>query len=259
MGTSTRNSGQSGHTPLVPSWLDEDSNENVAPLIADPNRFRTSRGDFTTYTNGRGLQGSTLRRSVSRYVKDSVGGSSNAVKRLGSSRTSTGKLYGIINAFSGGGVAEVERYLSTNNLSGLSAGEFFVRIADYVCPDGGPNNEGIARAAYYETIAEITDLIDKPIESLSPDDLEKILQSYMSKVVIQNIMNDIGNKVILLPDELSDIRFIEDNVKKMVKQSVSDACANLKREHGRLTDKKSQEITDKIYKDTYSILEGLGE
>ena len=49
MGTSTRNKGQSGHTPLVPSWLEEDTqfvpaqpitqNTTTIPPNGDENRF----------------------------------------------------------------------------------------------------------------------------------------------------------------------------------------------------------------------------
>ena len=45
--------------------------------------------------------------------------------------------------------------ISINNLEGLSASSvFLLKIALFVCPDGGPNDEGMARSAYFDTIAE---------------------------------------------------------------------------------------------------------
>ena len=66
-----------------------------------------------------------------------------------------GKLSNVLNSLSrNGGINEVAHQLSINNLEGLSASSFFTKIASFVCPDGGPNDEGMARSAYFDVIAE---------------------------------------------------------------------------------------------------------
>lgn len=92
MGTSTRNKGQSGRTPLVPSWLeeigtDEEEGKNVdeikpIPPSGDINRFTGPRGTFTKYLSDGGRDGSSMRNSISQYVSHSLGGSSRATTRL---------------------------------------------------------------------------------------------------------------------------------------------------------------------------------
>ena len=214
MGTSTRNHGRSGHTPLIPTWLDEDTpnvmpNSNIDPTSkeagmpippnADPNRFKEPRKDLTQYASGGGRDGAAMRRGVSRYVRHSLGGSLNAVKQLGSARRSTARLYNILNTISDhGGIRGVERLLSLDKLEGLSANEFFVKVLSFVCPDGGLNEEGVARSAYIDAILDNPDIGDKPIEELTPADIETVLKSFMVKVIMQHLLNDIASGTIQL-------------------------------------------------------------
>lgn len=266
MGTSTRNKGQSGHTPLVPSWLEGDNMAQTAapiesiPPNGDVNRFTGPRRAFTQYVSGGGHDGSSMRNTISRYVSRSLGGSSRATMRLGSARSSTARLYGVLNTLSGnGGVREIARQLFISNLEGLPASEFFVQIASFICPDGGVNDEGIARSAYFETIAENPELFDKSTEELTIDECSSVLQNFMCRVVLEHVMNDIANKTITLPDDIDEVSRIEGLVEQLIKQSVSDACAEVQHNNVQMTNNKAQEITDSIYQKTYEILEGQGD
>lgn len=281
MGTSTRNRGQNGHNPLVPTWLEGDpvpagpdtiavpsQPTPIAPQLplqpippdADPNRFRGPRTSFTHFTSGGGRDSSSMRRGVSHYVSRSLGGSSNATKRLGSSRASTARLYGVLHTLTGsGGLREVARLLSIENLEGLQAGEFFIKVAQFICPDGGPEDEGISRSAYYDTVADNPDLMNKQTENLTQEEIDSILQKYMSKVVMQQIMNGIANKAIRFSDTLDEIAHIEDAVEQLIEQSVSDAFAQVRRDNTEMTNKKAKEITDRVYMTTFEILEGVGD
>ncbi len=48
-------------------------------------------------------------------------------------------------------------------------------------------------------------------------------------------------------------------VEQLIKQSVSDACAEVQQNNIQMTNGKAQEITDSIYQKTYEILEGQGD
>ena len=267
MGTSTRNKGQSGHTPLVPSWLEGDSmavGEEVQtepiPSEGDVNRFVGPRATFTKYVFGGGRDGSSMRNSISQYVSRSLGGSTRATTRLGSARKSTARLYGVLNTLSGnGGVRELARQFSINNLEGLSASEFFVQIASFICPDGGANDEGMARSAYFDTIADNPELFEKSTEELTVDECISVLQNFMCKVVMEHVMNDIANKTIMLPDDIDEVSHIEGLVEQLIKQSVFDACVEVQQSNVQMTNGKAQGITDSIYQKTYEILEGQGD
>lgn len=271
MGTSTRNKGQSGHTPLVPSWLEGEGTvigEDAQPVIAtepippngDKNRFTGPRGDFTRYIIGGGRDGSSMRNAISRYVSRSLGGSSRATTRLGSARNSTARLYGVLNILSrSDGIREIAHQLSIDSLEGLRASEFFVKIAFFICPDGGKDDEGMARSAYFDAIADNPELFEKSTEELTAAECSSVLQNYMCKVVMEHVMNDIANKTITLPDDIEEVSHIEDLVEQLISQSVSDAFAEIQQNDVQMTNTKAQEITDSIYQKTYKILEGQDE
>lgn len=260
MGTSTRNKGQSGHTPLVPSWLEGENEQNAEQQIppdGDVHRFTGPRRSFTQYVNGGGRNGSSMRGAVSRYVRRGLGGSSNATKRLGSARTSTGRLFGVLSTLGGtGGIDQVARELSLDSLRGLPADEFFVRIAGFIVPDGGSNDEGIARSAYFDAIADNRELRDIPIEQLTEEGREAVLQNYMGRVILEHIMNDIATQVIQLPDDMNEITHIESQVEQQIKNDVSDAFADFHQSGRTVHNRDAQKITDEIYKKVYDILGG---
>ena len=282
MGTSTRNSGQSGHNPLVPTWLDNSVPLNPSqPVIApwqppvnpsqplqpqpippnaDPNRFRGPRTSFTHFVSGGGRNSSSMRNGVSAYVRRSLGGSSNATKRLGSSRTSTARLYRILHTLSGpGGFQQIARLISLETLEGLPASDFFIRLALFVCPDGGPEDEGISRSAYCDVLADNPEIMGKATEDLTKDEIDSIFQRYMTKVVMQQIMNGIANNSIRFSETLEQISNIEDAVEEFIGQRVSDACAELKHDNTEMTIERAKEITDRIYQKVFEILEGAGD
>lgn len=179
MGTSTSNRGQNGNTPLVPSWLGDNGGDQqpgqhqpaqpqpAQPQPADPKRFSVPRSNFTRYVNSGGSGGGSLHRATSNYVRHSLGGSQNATTRLGSARNSTARLVSVFSSFANRGVAETSREYKLGDIIGKSASDVLLRIMDFVCPDGGSTDEGIARNSYIEALSTLPDWEDKTIESLT--------------------------------------------------------------------------------------------
>ena len=271
MGTSTSNKGPNGHTPLVPSWLESDNTNQSAGVVsqpglslpipqnADENRFRGPRTSFTHYANSSGRDVGSAKRGISNYISRSLGGSRNALQHLGSARGSTARLHGVLNILSsGGGVQAVARILSLDNLERLPAKLFFIRIAEFICPDGGPNDEGLARSAYFDVISE-PELAGKTTEELTKDDCESVLKNMISRVITQKIENDIARQILFLPGTVDEVSQMEDTIRQMIRQDVSDAMTEAHASNQEVTSEFAQETTDKIYQSTFALLEGLGD
>ena len=99
----------------------------------------------------------------------------------------------------------------------------------------------------------------KATENLTKDEIDSISQRYMTKVVMQQIMNGIANNSIRFSETLEQISHIEDAVEEFIGQSVSDACAELKQDNVEMTNERAKEITDRIYLKVFEILEGAGD
>lgn len=254
MGTSSRNMGKGGNTPLVPSWVDGDNSSEVTapiPAIADPNRFSVPRGNMTRFSGG-GDSGD-LHRAASQYVRHSSGGVSNAVKNLGSARKSTAKLVGVLGAFSHGGASGVQEYLKNYNLIGKPAAEAFRDITDLICDDGGTTNEGIVRDAYLDTLAETTELRGMLFEDLRSEQIMVILEGMISRVVMGKLLNDIGRKVLHIPKSLKKAGNVRERIFGYVKGVVSDSFARLKINPANIRSDQSHQITDQVYSQVYTI------
>ena len=225
----------------------------------DVDRFRTPRGEFTRYINSGGRDSSLGRKSVSNYIRNSLGGSSNATQRMGAARSSSARLLNVAGVFASGGARAVEQYLSIENLSHKTASDAFIAITDFICPDGGPQDEGIARSAYISAIEESPEIATIKFEDLTSEQIMVIVERTMANAIFNRITNDIGNKIILLPQEraISDRLIVQ--MKDFVKGSVSDAVINLDIKAGNIRQGDSLRIVDRVYKAAFEIMVSAGE
>ena len=264
MGTSTGNLGQSGNTPLVPSWLNDDQSaqqqgqaQPAELQLADPKRFSSARGNFTRYVNSGGSGSGSLRRATSSYIRHSLGGSKNATTRLGSARSSTVRLISVFNSFLDRGVAETSRDYELGDIIGKSASDVLIRIMDFVCPDGGRTDEGIARDSYVEALSSLPDWGDKAIESLTPSEFLAFTEIYMANVIEERLVNDIGNKSFALPKDVEQVESLQRQLKEYIKGAVSDAVSKLNIDIRSIDTSRTKDIVDSIYHTAYDILSEL--
>lgn len=274
MGTSTSNRGQNGRTPLVPSWLDDNSGDTPLPnpqkpdgsdqqqnnkTQTDPRRFSSPRSNFTRYINSSGSRGDSLRRAAASYVRHSAGGSQNATMRLGSARGSTARLVSIMGGFASGGISVTAKHFHLGELIGKSARDVFLRIMDFVCSDGGNTDEGIARSAYIEALSAMPDWENKQIETLSPPEFLAFTEIYMTDVIQQRIINDIGNKMFSLPDDIASIENIEAQMKDFIRNTVTDAVSKLNVDIQNIEQQQAQGIVDSVYKTVFDMMASYEE
>jgi len=73
---------------------------------------------------------------------------------MGTARSSSARLLNVAGVFASGGARAVEQYLSIENLSNKSASDAFIAITDFICPDGGPQDEGIAKVKNMDGIEQ---------------------------------------------------------------------------------------------------------
>ena len=270
MGTSSSNRGQSGKTPLVPSWLDDDgssglpnnsqspergnSQQENKPQQTDPKRFSMPRSNFTRFVNSGGTGSGNLRRAASSYVRNSAGSSHNATMRLGSARGSTVRLVSVVGGFARGGVSATAKQFHLGDIIGKSAKDVFLRIIDFVCPDGGNTDEGIARSAYIEALSAMPDWENKQIETLTPPEFLAFTEIYMADVIEHKLVNDIGNKLFSLPDDIASIENIEAQMKDFIRNTVSDAVSKLNVDIKNIEQNQAHSIVDSVYTAAYDLL-----
>ncbi|HEY8803949.1 MAG TPA: Qat anti-phage system associated protein QatB [Clostridium sp.] len=261
MGTSNSNQGQKGGTPLVPSWLDDDGTngdiepeDRPIPPLGDNERFRIPRGDFTKYVNSSGRNGTYLHKAVNGYVNNSLGGAKNATSRLGAAKASSGRLISIFNGISNSGLNSTLEEHGLGTLIGRSVNEIFIGIVDFICPDGGSTDEGIARSSFIETLSILDELGITDIDEMNENQFLTLTETYISNVIQARLINDIGNKSINLPDDIGTVDAIQNQIGAFIQGAVCDAIVQLDMSIRNITPEETRNIVEKIYETSYTIL-----
>ena len=284
MGTSSSFRGAGGGTPLVPSWLDGGAGTSPPPTPGTPapaaapdsvptppaarapptaapgsgRRFSDARRNFSTFTGSGGSDRRSLGRAVSTYVSQSSGGAATAARRMGSSRASAARLAGFFGGVQRDGLAETLRSLDLGDLAGQPIESVFAGLADYICPEGGSIDEGIAREAFIETVADLAQAGIHDIDALSPDQMQTVFELYATHTIEARMCNDIGTRMVTLPSDPAAAERVQTQLHEFILRGVSDALGALGTAVGSLTLDRVTAFVGDVYQSAFEVLEALG-
>lgn len=290
MGTSNAYGGAGGGTPLIPSWLEDDGGgtgggpappsdgstpapATAAPPVVPPapaprpvipaagasDRFTGARTSFSRFASSGGGDRRALGRAVSRYVSTSAGGSRRAAQRMGSSRGAGAGLVRFLNDASVNGAREALRSLNLESLAGRPIEEVFAGLADYICPEGGSIDEGIARDAFVETIADLAGAGITDIDALTPAQIQTVLELYATHAIEARLCNDIGTKVVTLPADPRAAARVEAQLRDFIQRGVSDAINAAGVNIQALSPDAVTGFVTTVYQSAFEILQTMGD
>ncbi len=280
MGTSNSNGGPGNRTPLIPSWLEPDasgppaesapatdndhgSTQPVAPPPVGPiqsiipNRFSSARNNFSRFVGSGGQDRSSLGRAVSHYVSTASGGAHIAAQRMGSSRVAGGRLLGFLSDAVARGAREALKTLDLEILAGRPIEDIFLGLADYVCPESGTVDEGIARDAFIETIAELAENGITDLDALTVAQMETVFELYATHAIEGRLYNDIGSKMIVLPSDVRQVENVQEQLSDFIRRGVSDALESARGALQLLTPERLRSYVDQVYRQAFTILQQL--
>ncbi|OJY17180.1 MAG: hypothetical protein BGO98_13635 [Myxococcales bacterium 68-20] len=285
MGTSSSYRGPGGGTPLVPSWVDAEASAATVPPgtdaesgeeaaladpmsgadvgvpqpPADPGRFAAPRASLTRFATSGGTDRRSLGRAVSGYVSGAAGGSALAARRLGASRRATAGLLGFLSDVQARGVPAALRALNLEALAGRSVEEIFIGLADFVCPVGGTVDDGIARDAFIETIAQLAAEGISDLATLSTDQMQTVFEIYATHAIEARLCNDIGAKTVAMPASAFAAAAVEAQLRDFIRRGVADALADARAALAALTTRSVLQFVDEVYASAFEILRLMGE
>ncbi len=286
MGTSSSFGGASGATPLVPSWLDDGAPAagtapadgaqpadgaagqpvpaapatQPTPKLAPSDRYQSARSNLTRYARSGGSDRRSLGRAVSQYVSTSAGGANNAAARMGSSRGSAARLVNFLDSARTDGAREALRALNLEALAGRPIEEIFIGLADYVCPAGGTIDEGIARDAFIETIADLSQAGVTDIDGLTAEQIQTVFELYATHAIQARLCNDIGLKTVRMPADIDAANRVQAQLRDFIQRGVSDALnAAQLNTNQPLTMQRTLAFVTGVYQSAFGILQTLGE
>jgi hypothetical protein len=178
---------------------------------------------------------------------------------MGSSRSVGAQLYNFLSDVQNRGAQEALRSLNLQALAGKPIEEVFLGLADYVCPTGGTVDEGIARDAFIETIADLATLGIDDLDSLTPDQMNTVFEMYATHAIEARISNDIGTKSIALPSDLKAVERVQAQLRDLIRRGVSDALARAAASAGAMTMNRVLDFVTGVYELAFEVLQTLGD
>jgi hypothetical protein len=154
---------------------------------------------------------------------------------------------------------EALRALNLESLAGRPIEEVFLGLADYVCPDGGTIDEGIARDAFIETIGELAENGITNIDGLTPDQIQTIFELYAAHAIEAKLCNEIGTKAIVLPANASAAARVQAQLLDFIRRGVADALTSARAAMQALTPNRVFGFVTNIYEQAFFILQTLGD
>lgn len=272
MGTSSPTNGPNNSTPLVPTWLDEptlvpprpdqpdidpgdlgqsqpDDVQAPRPQIPEPlmsERFRSPRTGYSNYLRTRDSQ--RLGRSLGNYVRKGAGGTSNAIRRMGSALNVAGQTLNFFRTALSDGVGEALKNINLSHLEGQSVDLILSEVMDVLCPPGGPIDEAISRDAFVEATLSIESL-----DGLNSDQVKLVFIRFVARSIFGRILIDIGNNSISLPRSPSEVDAIQNEVLTFINNVVEKAVEDV----DLMSAQNINQLVDSVYREAFKLMELL--
>ena len=288
MGTSgTFGGSKSG---LVPSWVDEPASSPAAapdgngdgdqnggvdgegngdstpapgaptsypPMPAVPARsgFGSARGNVTR--GARTSDAGAIRRGAGQYVNASGGGRA-AARRMPNSRAVAGGVAGFARSFANQGPAEALRRFNLEGMAGAPAEDVFVALTDMLCPAGGTIDEGIARDAMLETVADLAAGGVGNFDELSVDDLHEFFIGVVSRSIEGKVLNEVGTNAVSVPADIAGVERAQNMLHDFIEGCVRDEFEARDTELSDLDGGDIESFVDDLYGAALDLVEALG-
>ncbi len=178
---------------------------------------------------------------------------------MGASRRAGAGLLGFLGDVQARGVQAALRALNLEALVGRTVEEIFIGLADFVCPVGGTVDDGIAREAFIETIAQLADEGIRDLATLSVDQMQTVFEIYATHAIEARLCNDIGAKTVSLPASVPTAAHVEKQLQDFIRGGVADALASARASLERLTTETVLHFVDDVYASAFEVLRTLGE
>ena len=284
MGTASPTSGPAGSTPLVPTWLDDqtapsalpvvDGPDSAAPTSSEPpqptieqagspspvpDRFRSPRSNFSRFAKSGGRDRASLGRALSTYVRDSSGGARTAARRMRPAAAAGARLLGFLTDTAAHGSTEALRRFNLQTLAGQPIAVVFASMVDFICGDGGATDEAIARDAFIETAAALAEIGVTDLDLLTLEQVAAAFECFVAHTIEDRILNDIGTRAIQLPASNGMVERIQQQLRDFLAGAVHDAIVQIVPDLANLDPRQVGASVQQIYEASFELIVTLAE
>jgi hypothetical protein len=178
---------------------------------------------------------------------------------MGASRATANGLLGVFRDIQRDGATPTLARLNLANLVGRPLEDVFLGLTDVICHDGGSIDEGIARDAWLETVAELEALGFVELAAISAEQMRDIFLAFITQSVIGRLLQDIGTNGFKFAADLAAIAAFEAQLKSYIRRAVRDSFSSSLTTLATSSDQEIRVIVDQTYKEAWDLLIAQGE
>jgi len=178
---------------------------------------------------------------------------------MGASRRANAGILNFLSDAHALGVPVALRALNLDALVGSTVEEIFIGLADYVCPVAATVDDGIAREAFIETIAQLAEEGITDLDALTAAQMQTIFELYATNAIEARICNDIGAKTVSFPRSPQAALQVEAQLRDFVRRGVADALTEARASSAVLTSDNVLRFVDDVYTSAFEILRMMGD
>ena len=130
---------------------------------------------------------------------------------------------------------------------------------EQICPQGGSIDEGIARDAFVETIADLAENGVTDLDALTADQVQTVFELYATHAIEARLCNDVGAKAITMPTDAGEAQRVQDQLRDFIQRGVADALDGVGEAIHNLTPDRTQTLVDGVYQSAFAILQTMSE
>ena len=281
MGTSVSSSGPSSGVQLVPPWVSdldaatdsegddptsspngkdadqgEDDNtdglERQSSPIAPPYRFRGTNFHLNRFArSGSGL---SMERGLRLFVRQGLGGSHWASRRMAGTPRRASALYGVLRALSSGEASEVELGVDTESLAGRPAREILDRIVEKLSPSDGTLESEASRNSIFGALSRL--IREDPtanLIALTTEQIDLAIELFIGEEICRHIELNVGHTI--LANAASPAAAIDRlrEISRFVGRAVQRSFRNLVTNSRPLTQSAVDSLVSKVIQNVFRI------
>ena len=198
----------------------------------------------------------SLRRGLGHYSRTGLGGAAAAASRMGGTARTAGGLYGVLDAFSGGGALPPDVALDPATLAGRSQREIADAVTDALRPIDGTQDTDAARDAMSRAFSELLEAEPAAdLMALSADQIERVVEGYIANDLTNRIDLDVGKAVLdKAPDAATGVARLEE-MKSYVRQELGRRFRAREAVGERMNRQSTAALSSAVLRDTFDVFE----
>lgn len=189
--------------------------------VGGPNRYNAPRRQFNKYLRSGGQDSQALKNALKSYSKQAAGSTRHMARRMLPSVSRVATFYEVINTIKQRGKQQGLTQLNLAYYWDKPLLDILSSLSDVIFQDTGKiyedtQDDSITKQAYANTVTRICEIDGINLDSLTNEQVEVMIATFIEETIAQRVINDIGNNLTENNANISELVEMENNIYQII-------------------------------------------